>query len=484
MNFFKLLVVFILLLLGSFAQRFQRHSINGTQNGNTLMEFVDTLSSDGDNYKQNGDDLKFVGNEREEVELELKNKKLMFKFCSDECMDKVVIACYDSKDSNPLRQGGCDPGQCEFKAGVSEEGGNKILWFTSIALNTPINDPNGICKTAIMKYPQATPDGILQFASCEPLKHDRNVVKLYIHQVPPECPLFVLNAKKWTPATITTTKTTQNSSETNQTTLKSSEANTTLWIGIGVGIFILLIVFIGFGFVLFIVKSVNAPKSKSLSGKKDSLSGRHETGMQGMVESPPESLKHHDFGLLNNETKKLEKFYTPDPVRIFDRREIELLCCAKISVIFKSIEVLIDITIKALAEREFVQSFAFGNVFREHIDSQARVHETFSIPLLLSIVLQRRYTVYNRRKPCTWIRRQLPIIQKEFTAKERSKLAFPICVIEAACKMNSDGFKNVFFILDSLSADDDDETQNSTHESEKLGKKGSDGRKKGSKKRR
>uniref|UniRef100_A0A914QTP5 Uncharacterized protein n=1 Tax=Panagrolaimus davidi TaxID=227884 RepID=A0A914QTP5_9BILA len=76
--------------------------------------------------------------------------------------------------------------------------------------------------------------------------------------------------------------------------------------------------------------------------------------MEGMVESAPESLKRHDFGLLNNETKeKLVKFYPPGPGRIFDRREIEMLCCARISVMFKAIEVLIDITMKALAERDF-----------------------------------------------------------------------------------------------------------------------------------
>jgi hypothetical protein len=53
---------------------------------------------------------------------------------------------------------------------------------------------------------------------------------------------------------------------------------------------------------------------------------------------------------------------------------------------------------------EFVRSFAFGNVFREIIDAQTKVHEHFSIPLLFSIVLQRRYTATNRRKAFTWIR--------------------------------------------------------------------------------
>uniref|UniRef100_A0A914PF35 Uncharacterized protein n=1 Tax=Panagrolaimus davidi TaxID=227884 RepID=A0A914PF35_9BILA len=246
-------------------------------------------------------------------------------------------------------------------------------------------------------------------------------------------------------------------------------------------------------------KSVNAPKSGSLkTGKKDSLSGRHEIGMEFLVESTPEQVKRHDInvGLLNDETKeKLEKFYPPGPVHSFDRREIELLCCARISLMFKIIEALVDDAMKALSERgvtfdeksniikmppkaekylrlkktpEFVRSFAFGNVFREYIDSQANFDQKLSIPLLFSIVLQRRYSVVNRRKACTWIRRELPIIQKEFTALERSQLPYPICAIEAAYEMNEDGFKNVV-LLDSLSGEDDDVTQNST--TEKLGKK-------------
>uniref|UniRef100_A0A914PLE9 Uncharacterized protein n=1 Tax=Panagrolaimus davidi TaxID=227884 RepID=A0A914PLE9_9BILA len=261
-------------------------------------------------------------------------------------------------------------------------------------------------------------------------------------------------------------------------------------------------------------KSVNAPKSGSLkTGKKDSLSGRHEIGMEGLVQSAPEQVKRHDInvGLLNKDIKqKLEKFYPPGPVRVFDPREIEILCCARISIMFKIIEALIDDAMKALKERgvtfdeksniiemppkaekylrskstpEYVRSFAFGNVFREYIDSQTRVDENFSIPLLFSIVLQRRYTVVNRRKAFTWIRRELPIIQKEFSADERSELAYPICAIEEASKMDAHGFESVF-LLDSLSGADDDKTQNSPHASEKLDEKESDATKNGSKKHR
>uniref|UniRef100_A0A914QHU2 Uncharacterized protein n=1 Tax=Panagrolaimus davidi TaxID=227884 RepID=A0A914QHU2_9BILA len=597
------------------------------------MDNLEALSSDREIYEQRGDDIKFVGNEREGIELELGNKQLAFKFCSDGCMDKEVIACYNSTNPNRLVRGDCGPGQCEFRAGVSEKDEEPFLWFKDKSFwKTDSNK----CETAIMKYPKATPDGFQAFASCEPLKHDGNVVKLYVRHVEPGCPLYVENAKKWTPPSTTPAQNSSGTTVPNRTTSKSSEANTTLWIGIGVGIFILIIVVIGFGYCCyrtqlqkkplfgkkkdvqqkdfipeaskkatvvkektvdekevvvakpepsneetiakekqpkpakkkipkekkapilvpkpskevtqenvtkedapqkkvsaeptleapttetFVVqksviqqqkqhhtgnpprvyvpktvihpepKSVNAPKSGSLkTGKKDSLSGRHEIGMEGMVESAPEQVKRHDInvGLLNKETKeKLEKFYPPGPVRAFDRREIEILCCARISIMFKTIEMLIDDAIKALIERgvtfdekcniikmppkaekylrsrktpEFIRSFAFGNVFRDIIDAQTRVNDSFSIPLLFSIVLQRRYTAINRRKAFTWIRRELIIIEKEFTAEERSKLAYPICAIEAACKMDFNGFKAVA-LLDSLSGDDDDETQGST----------------------
>uniref|UniRef100_A0AC35G183 Uncharacterized protein n=1 Tax=Panagrolaimus sp. PS1159 TaxID=55785 RepID=A0AC35G183_9BILA len=616
------------------------------------MDNLDALSSDGDNYEQYGNGLKFVGNEREGIELELeKKKKLMFKFCSYGCMKKTVVACFDSANPNLLARGDCGPGQCEFKAGVSEKDGQMLLWFKDDTYNKRSDTDSHICATATMAFPVSFVTLTDKFLSCEPLKHDGNVVKLYVKHVEPGCPFYVENAKKWTPPPPATTA--QNSSGTtvpNQTTFRSSEANTALWIGIGVGIFIFLIVIIGFGYCCYrtqiqkqplfgnkkdvqqkvflpeaskkaraaenekaadeeqvlkaeptkvltkeevvaklqpskeataakekqaipakkktpkekkapIVvpkpskeitqednpppakkvsaeptledptteasvvqksvvqqkqyhngnpprvyvpknvihpepKSINAPKSGSLkTGKKDSLSGRHELRMEGMVESGPEQVKRRDtnVGLLNKETKeKLEKFYprgpvrkrsnarTFDPVRAFDCREIEILCCARISIMFKTIEMLIDDAIKALTERaekylrskstpEYVKSFAFGNVFRDIIDAQTRFHERFSIPFLFSVVLQRRYSATNRRKAFTWIRRELLIIEKEFTADERSGLPYPICAIEAACKMDFNGFKSVA-LLDSLSGDDDDETQGSTRASEKLSK--------------
>uniref|UniRef100_A0AC35GPK3 Uncharacterized protein n=1 Tax=Panagrolaimus sp. PS1159 TaxID=55785 RepID=A0AC35GPK3_9BILA len=229
------------------------------------MDNLDTLSSDGENAVQNGDNVKFVGNVREGTELELENKELMFKFCSDGCMDKVVIACFESTDSNDILQGDCAPGQCMFKAGVSKDRtyGTKHLWFMSDRFSTKIVDLNGKCATATMAFPDASSTFTDDFLSCEPLKHDGNVVKLYVKHV--GCPFYVLNAKKWIPPTTTTA--TQNSSslsEANQTTSKSSEANTSLWIGIGVGIFILLIVIIGFGYCCYRTQIQKQP----LFGKK------------------------------------------------------------------------------------------------------------------------------------------------------------------------------------------------------------------------
>uniref|UniRef100_A0A914QYB8 Uncharacterized protein n=1 Tax=Panagrolaimus davidi TaxID=227884 RepID=A0A914QYB8_9BILA len=549
MNSFKLLVVFTLLFFGIFAQRFQRHLINVTQNGyingNTEINNLDSLASDEDNYEQYGDDVKLVKGGGK-AELVLKYKTLKLKLCSDGCMGKTVIACYDSTNPNSNAKGDCGLNQCEFKAGVSE-GDDKMsfLWFYDKFYNKCFPKDGHICATTTTKVPDATSDGIRLFPSCEPLKHDENV-KMYVNQVPSGCPFYVENAKIWPPPPPTTT-TQISPSLSKETISKSSEANTTLWIGISVEIFILLIVVIGFGYccyrtqiqkqpqakptkkkapkvkkapkkpkppkeitqengtkedsppkkvsvestleaptteasivqksivqqkqpgnppkvfvpkkvILPAPKSINAPKSKSLSSKKDSFSGRHGIGMQIMVESSPESLKHHDFNMLNDESKeKLEKVYPPGTVGVFDRLEIELLCCARISIMFKTIEMLVDSAMKALIESgvtfdeksnivemspkaekylqskstpEFVRSFAFGNVFREFIE--ARVHETFSIPLLWTIILQRRYTAYNRRKACSWIRRQLLIIQKEFSPKERSKLGYPICAIEAA----------------------------------------------------
>uniref|UniRef100_A0AC35FGP3 Uncharacterized protein n=1 Tax=Panagrolaimus sp. PS1159 TaxID=55785 RepID=A0AC35FGP3_9BILA len=119
MNSFKLLVVSILLLLGSFAQRFERHSINATQNGytngNTEMDNLDALSSDEEMYVQDGENVKFVGDSGK-VGLEMVYNQLKFHFRSDGCMGKTVIVCYDCENTDETLRGDCDLNQCDFRA--------------------------------------------------------------------------------------------------------------------------------------------------------------------------------------------------------------------------------------------------------------------------------------------------------------------------------------------------------------------------------
>uniref|UniRef100_A0A914P503 Uncharacterized protein n=1 Tax=Panagrolaimus davidi TaxID=227884 RepID=A0A914P503_9BILA len=106
-----------------------------------------------------------------------------------------VRACYDSANPNRNAKGECGPGQCEFKAGISE-GDDKVpvLWFYDKFPNKDFPKDGHICATTTtMKSPDASSNGIRPFPSCEPLKHDGNVVKLYIHQVPPGCPFYVVS---------------------------------------------------------------------------------------------------------------------------------------------------------------------------------------------------------------------------------------------------------------------------------------------------
>uniref|UniRef100_A0A914R1Y5 Uncharacterized protein n=1 Tax=Panagrolaimus davidi TaxID=227884 RepID=A0A914R1Y5_9BILA len=80
MNFFKLLLIFALVLFGSFGQRFLRHSIN-----DALIDGKDSddnlLSSDGSNAQQVGDDVQFTGFIKE-IQLQLMGNELMFEYCS------------------------------------------------------------------------------------------------------------------------------------------------------------------------------------------------------------------------------------------------------------------------------------------------------------------------------------------------------------------------------------------------------------------
>uniref|UniRef100_A0A914PHF3 RRM domain-containing protein n=1 Tax=Panagrolaimus davidi TaxID=227884 RepID=A0A914PHF3_9BILA len=58
MNSFKFLFVFTLLCFGIFAQRFQWNLYDGTQNGNAKLDKLHNVASDGENYVQEGDNVK------------------------------------------------------------------------------------------------------------------------------------------------------------------------------------------------------------------------------------------------------------------------------------------------------------------------------------------------------------------------------------------------------------------------------------------
>uniref|UniRef100_A0A914R0L9 Uncharacterized protein n=1 Tax=Panagrolaimus davidi TaxID=227884 RepID=A0A914R0L9_9BILA len=81
MNFFKLLLIFALLLFGTFAQRFLRHTINDVALIDGKDSDVNLLSSDVKNAQQVGDDVQFTGFVKE-IELELARNELMFEYCS------------------------------------------------------------------------------------------------------------------------------------------------------------------------------------------------------------------------------------------------------------------------------------------------------------------------------------------------------------------------------------------------------------------
>ena len=91
MNFFKFLLLSTLFFIATFSQRFQRHlnTQNGFINGNTELNNPKSgfLASGGSKAIQDGPDIKFVGDE--EIELELDNNELKFRFCSDGCIGQT-----------------------------------------------------------------------------------------------------------------------------------------------------------------------------------------------------------------------------------------------------------------------------------------------------------------------------------------------------------------------------------------------------------
>uniref|UniRef100_A0A914QVK2 Uncharacterized protein n=1 Tax=Panagrolaimus davidi TaxID=227884 RepID=A0A914QVK2_9BILA len=126
-----------------------------------------------------------------------------------------------------------------------------------------------------------------------------------------------------------------------------------------------------------------------------------------------------------------------------------LFCCIKIIVVFKSIELLIDIAIEGLAEHG--AKFGDNETVAELSAEGERYVQTSSTP-------------------------------EYFSLKERKKLSFPITDIEQAYNIDPDGFKSIN-ALNTESGMEEESTQDSkTRQYEKHRKKKS-GKKKRSKKR-
>uniref|UniRef100_A0A914Z709 Uncharacterized protein n=1 Tax=Panagrolaimus superbus TaxID=310955 RepID=A0A914Z709_9BILA len=113
--------------------------------------------------------------------IELSNGKLEFEICSDGCIRKKVVVCYDAQNIDSSMKGECESNQCEFQAGVLEAD-KKYLWFMSPKMATSFTSE--ICETAILKSPKVIPSFATTASekSCEPLKRDGNVVQLFVKE--------------------------------------------------------------------------------------------------------------------------------------------------------------------------------------------------------------------------------------------------------------------------------------------------------------
>uniref|UniRef100_A0A914P910 Uncharacterized protein n=1 Tax=Panagrolaimus davidi TaxID=227884 RepID=A0A914P910_9BILA len=246
--------IFTLVLFGTFAQRFLRHSINA----DALIDGKDSdnlLSSDGTNVEQVDGYVKFTGYV-EEIELEL--SQLKFEYCSkrirqneQRCMGQRVFACYDAVNPTDTSlqeflQDGCGPNQCRFEAGISTLGGRNLLWFMKPEFSFDIPKEEDICESAKMKSPRA--EASRPFASCKP-SIINGKIKLYGIKATPECFLTVKNAKIWTPTTTPPpaipSPATQASPADKCTKEETSDA-TILWAIVGVILFYLFIIIIAF----------------------------------------------------------------------------------------------------------------------------------------------------------------------------------------------------------------------------------------------
>jgi hypothetical protein len=313
-----------------------------------------------------------------------------------------------------------------------------ILWFKNNGFSRPFDDKNKICESIVMKSPEAevtfptTP-----IKSRDPKKYDGKVIKLSVRGVTYGCPLFVLNAKKWTPP-LTTSPTTQNSSKTTQITAESSNGETMLWIGIGVGIFVLLIIFVVLGYCCYRIQT----QKKSLSGKKNDVQQK---------DIMPKSQKAEVVKEKTADEKEVE----PEPSKEATKED---------STVAKERQ---PTPAKKKAPKEKKAPVVVPKPSKGITQENGTKEDSPLKKVSTEPALQDSST-------------EASVVQQK-QLRNSPKVFVPKKVILPA--MNSDRFK-IVSLLDTLSGAENDETQNSTHAFEKSRKNESARRKKGSKKHR
>uniref|UniRef100_A0AC35GK92 Uncharacterized protein n=1 Tax=Panagrolaimus sp. PS1159 TaxID=55785 RepID=A0AC35GK92_9BILA len=293
-------------------------------------------------------------------------------------------------------------------------------------------------------------------------KHDGNVVKLYVHQVPHGCSFYVLNAKKWIPpATIITSQNSSKFSESVKSPLKSSNTEIALWIIIGVVIFILLIVFIGFGYCYY----RNEIQKKPHFGKKE------EIQQSAFI---PESKKAEVVKEKNAGEKEVLK---PEPTKEATKEE----ATAAKEKLPESAKEKTPKEKKAIVETKPTKEVTQENVTKE--DVPAAKKKVSAEPTLEDSTTVVQKSVVQQQQPGNLPRVFVPkkaILQapKSINAPKSESYSSKKDSLSGRHKIGTQIM--VVSSLDTLSGAGNDETQNSTRASEKLRKKESSG--KGSKK--
>uniref|UniRef100_A0A914QJK5 Uncharacterized protein n=1 Tax=Panagrolaimus davidi TaxID=227884 RepID=A0A914QJK5_9BILA len=423
------------------------------------MDKLDNLASDGENYVQEGDNIKFV-RPGGEVELEMKYENLEFKFCSAGCMGKHVVVCYDCETSDEILQGDCDSNQCEFQAGVSKDTvGSRFwrknyLWFITSGRNKVFEENDKICESIVMKTPEAKVSfQTAPIISRDPKKYDGKVIKLGVSEVKYGCPLYVLNAKKWVPTT--TNQNTTEFSQTTKSTAEPSEANTTIWIVIGVVLFIIFAVFvIGLGYCCY---RTQIQKKPFLGKKKD---------VKQKLGAKPESRKE-----TKEKTVAKEKQSKPKNIPKEKKAPIEPKPSKEVTHDDATADDVPPLAKKVSAEPTLENSTTEASVVQKSVVQQQRQPGNPRVFVPKKVIHPTPKSIAPKSNLHSG---------KKDLLSGRHKVGMQIMFESPP---DSVRFKNVSS-LDSLSGAEDDATQNSTHASEKLRKKESaGGRKKSSKKR-